>query len=154
MNKLQELSSKPVPNNLSCGAMCYSVASPPARAEYVCPVCHSKTIYSNQMSGFISFTLPSIRGIVRSIKMILNCNLDESELCKKCFNGEKVPELCFVINYKNNEVYKVYTNNYSDYLILKEFLEEKVIHDGSSMGETPLIDHIKTIEKMTGVKLK
>ncbi|HOV27361.1 MAG TPA: hypothetical protein PK566_13530 [Pseudobacteroides sp.] len=141
MAKLQELSNKPVPPNLSHGAMCYRVARPPERAEYICPVCHSKTIYTSQMSLFISFTLPGIRRIVRDINLIVNCNLDESEFCKKCFTGEKKPELCFIIRYKNNDIHKVFTNDYSDFLILKEFLEGKDVHDNGPDGETPLKDH-------------
>lgn len=44
--RLEELAKSAPPKDLSSGAMCYEMATPPERAEYVCPACGDKTLYA------------------------------------------------------------------------------------------------------------
>ena len=44
-NRLKKLAESEPPKELFMGAMCYDMAAPPARVEYVCPDCGEKTFY-------------------------------------------------------------------------------------------------------------
>jgi hypothetical protein len=44
--KLDELAEQPGPKDLKRGAMCYSIAPPPNREEYICPKCGERTLYA------------------------------------------------------------------------------------------------------------
>ena len=49
--QLAQIASKPAPKKLVMGAMCYKVAGPPSRIDYVCPTCGEKTLYALEDSS-------------------------------------------------------------------------------------------------------
>ena len=151
--RLDALSKEEVPKVLNPGAMCYEIASPPKRAEYVCPKCGEKTIYTENYVSFITGDIPSCRYIVNSLKGF-NAVLDESQFCKKCSHHIKSPELCFEIKYSDeNETHKTCGITETDMELVSEFLHGSKVHKGFRGSEEPLIDHIERIETLLDIKI-
>ena len=82
--KLQKLSETPPPKDLKPGACCYEMAAPPDRAEYVCPKCGEKTLYSKEQAWFVEQDVPNARrGMVELQKVAKRgVALDESQFCR------------------------------------------------------------------------
>jgi hypothetical protein len=149
--KLRKLSETEVPIDLTPGAMCYKMAGSPERAEYICPVCGTKTLYTINTEA-ITHEIPSCRFLVSDLKSI-NIKLDESQFCKKCNPKTKNPELCIEIKY-NDESEKHKTCNISsfDLQLVHEFLKGKTTHLGETGGETPLKDYMERIKTVLDIK--
>lgn len=110
---LRELAKKPAPKQLSPGAMCYSMAMPPATHEHVCTICGERTRYAMKDTGGMIGGLkkllggkapedphPEVRdlnqsGCVRVLMLDhvrrlageireLPVTLEESEFCRNC----------------------------------------------------------------------
>src|SRR5512137_2277649 len=81
-----ERSPEPDP---TMGAMCYDMAGPPSVAEYVCPVCGEKTVYSDDNTWFLSYELPTARLLLEQAASAsgLDVALDESQFCSSCSPG-------------------------------------------------------------------
>lgn len=92
--RLEELGKEPVPEpNPEPRAMCYSVAVPPPVAEYVCPVCASRTKYpSLSVANQLELVLPALRAALKQITG-LDVSLDEREFCSKCRGAEAPKDL-------------------------------------------------------------
>lgn len=160
LNKLTDLKNSNTPAKLSPGAMCYMVAAPPERAEYVCPNCGEKTIYpkdkeNTDITSFIAFHLPACRRYISDIrKNGIDAELDESSFCSKCSKGESTPELALVVKYPDLEkTQRTSPVSSDDLLILSEFAQNKKTHDGGAGGEKPLKIYIDKIQKLLGVNL-
>jgi len=153
-NKLLKLSKTPKPQNLSMGAMCYKVAMPPLRAEYICPACGNKTLYSDDYFNVdIVNHIAEFRSLVKGITE-LDIKLDESQFCKKCSPKVSSPELCLIINYDNKtKVHKVCDVSEDDIKILSEFLDGKNVHSTSNDAQKPLKDYLNRLQKLLGVPL-
>jgi len=147
IEKLKELSESKAPDTLAEGAMCYKVAGPPNRAEYVCPSCGAKTIYTSD-AWTITRDIPQCRSIVADLKAY-DIKLDESQFCKKCSPKQKDPQLCIEIKFTNEkDEHKTCSISPFDLQLLSEFLKGSQVHRGDTGEETPLknyIDRIKTI---------
>lgn len=93
-----ERSPEPDP---TMGAMCYDMAGPPDVAEYVCPVCGEKTVYSDEHTWFLGFELPTVRLLIEEAASAsgLEMTLDESQFCSFCSPGEDDPGLVLSIEY-------------------------------------------------------
>lgn len=50
--QLAVIAKSPPPLGQPPGAMCYKVAAPPSRIDYVCPTCGEKTLYAYDAQGF------------------------------------------------------------------------------------------------------
>ncbi|OGH97374.1 MAG: hypothetical protein A2039_08230 [Candidatus Melainabacteria bacterium GWA2_34_9] len=152
--KLIELSKKPKPKELAMGAMCYEMAAPPDRAEYICPACGNKTLYSNNYKNVaIVNHIADYRTIIKNIKN-LDIKLDESQFCRKCSPIASSPELCLVINYDNKtKIHKVCDVTEDDLKILSEFLSKKNVHKGFNDSEEPLKEHLNRLQELLGVPL-
>jgi hypothetical protein len=152
--KMVKLAVKKVPDNLSQGAMCYKVAGPQSRAEYVCPVCGKKTLYTDDNGWFINGNLSECRRIAASLVEI-NCKLDESQFCKHCTPDlETEPQLCITTQYKGEEkINKVCSIDRHDMIILDEFLSGKAVHSSDQDYETPLKDELDRISRLLGIEL-
>ncbi len=154
--KLLELFSKPKPKTLAMGAMCYEMAAPPERAEYVCPACGEKTIYTIKRSEFIQWYLPQARRMIKNLNIKgIGVKLDESQFCKKCSPKIENPQLCLHINYagesKPHQVCSIYPN---DIGLISEFMNGKVKHKTQNDEEEPLVKHIDRLQKLLGVNIK
>lgn len=154
------------PKNLAIGAMCYEVAAPPQRIEYVCPVDGEKTIYalsgSNRDGGLIAdwgtiellaWEIDSCRRIVLQITE-LSVELDESGFCHICSPDIEKPSLGLIITYPDGKVHKVWDVSYNDLVLLSEFLRGSKVHSDSADWETPLKDNIERLQKLLGISIQ
>ena len=155
LNQLEMIAKTPPPENLSFGAMCYEIAMPPDTANYVCPICGEKTLYKKGGeigTTTILQTIPNCRGLIRQIHGV-NLKLDESSFCKNCNNTGAAPELCLLVNIKDeNDTVRSCKVDEGDLNLLKEFFEGKLVHKGFTDNETPLKEYLARIEELLGVK--
>ena len=162
ITQLKELAQKPAPKKLSMGAMCYKVAGPPDRVEYVCPVCGEKTLYANNKNNMndnyrvislIDRDLPVCRTTIKKIKGI-KIELDETQFCKKCSPKIKEPQLGMVVYYESDKPYCVWGVSENDILLLSEFFSGSDKHQSDYGQEYPLKDSIERLEQLLGVSIK
>ena len=155
IQKLTDLAQKPPPGKLSEGAMCYKVAAPPNRAEYICPVCGERTLYTDDLARVVNRDIPECRSLAESIKGV-ELTLDESRFCKKCSPDLKEePSLCIITKFsgeeKNKEVCGI---GPEDLKLMNEFMTGKSAHRNDYDYETPLKDHLDRIAYLLGIDLK
>ncbi len=136
----------------SIGAMCYSPVMKASSAEYICPVCGEKTIYSYEHADFILNELPYIKSSIKSITKI-DCKLDEIQFCKNCSPNIENPELCLTVNIDGLTEHISCNITFSDIILLQEFLNGSQIHKDGYDAETPLKNHLYRIEELLGIKL-
>jgi hypothetical protein len=157
---LERLAERPAPSVLSLGAKCYEVASPPARAEYLCPACGERTFYAQpQKNGaidgtprFVQWELQECRRLIKSLKGA-GMTIDESEFCRKCTPGKKTPALVLVVAYKGEDKpQRTRGVNAGDIRMLIEFLNDQDRHKGERDSETPLKDSIPRMKELLGIK--
>lgn len=149
--KLKKL-SKSNPKNLeNIGAMCYEMAMPPERAEYICPICGEKTLYSNfNYSQLITWELQQMRTLSENLEAI-NAKLDESQFCRSCSPDIEEPEICLIVKLKDTDEHKTCKINIEDLKILNEFVAGEIIHKDDFDAETPLNFHILRISELLGI---
>ena len=157
MKRLKELAKSPAPKNLQMGAMCYEMASPPERVEYVCPVCGSKTLYPNpgnsEILYFIGLELVACRQKAKKITKV-KIVLDESQFCRKCKPDVKLPQLCLTIHYPDQTKHSVCKISEEDLDLISEFFAGSDKHKLDNDAEIPLKDYIKRLEELLGIKIK
>ena len=130
--------------------MCYDVAAPPDRAEYVCPKCGEKTLYVSEMAPFVLYEIPTCRTQVSQIKNI-EIVLDESQYCKKCSPNIDDPALCLIVKYPSDKTeHKSCKISSEDLSLIREFLEGSTIHNGSDGEQMPLKAFELRIGKLLG----
>lgn len=162
--KLKILAKSTAPSNLSQGAMCYKVAGPPDRVEYVCPVCGEKTIYASksednydglyyQTAEIINKDIPECRRLEKEIREI-SIKVDEKQFCKKCSPKILNPELILIVKYKGQSepnVVKGVSGN--DLKLLWEFFNGQNKHSDNYDNETPLKNYLERLEELLGVSV-
>ena len=158
--QLQELARKAPPIKLAMGAMCYEMAAPPNRIDYVCTTCGEKTLYASEPNEtfseeqwLIHFELQGCRRLVKEIKT-LNVSLDEAAICKHCSPEAKERIIVLVVKYNDGSVHRTAGVTMNDLTLLKEFSEGKTKHKTFTGFEEPLKKHIPRIEELLGVSLK
>jgi hypothetical protein len=152
--KLEALANAPAPEVLKTGAMCYKIAAPPDRTEYICPVCGERTVYTDDLARFIERDLPVCRTLADSINGI-GFTLDEKSFCKKCSPDVKEPSLCIQIKYAGEkEENNICDISSDDLQLLYEFMKGKLTHSDTYDRETPLKDYSERLSKLLGVKIE
>jgi hypothetical protein len=152
IEKLKALANSEAPTNLSTGAMCYKVAAPPSRAEYVCPICGTKTLYTDDYARIIDREIPQCRTFADSTGT-LGINLDEKQFCKKCSPGVKDPQLCIDFKYADDTTkHSVCGINANDMKLIFEFLKGRDKHKDSYDSETPLKNYVGRLKEVLDVK--
>jgi predicted RNA-binding Zn-ribbon protein involved in translation (DUF1610 family) len=167
--RLETLARSDAPTQLSMGAMCYRMAAAPVTADYVCPACGEKTIYSRRAAGetareysntrFIETEIPACRRLMKSIQDLktegLTFKLDESQFCAKCSPDlEGTPKLVLVVSYEGEEkAHRIEGVTADDLGLLHEFLSGADTHKGEQGAETPLKDHLERLEELLGVEV-
>lgn len=151
---LKRLAEKPVPTKLSFGAMCYDMASPPERTEYVCTVCGTKTIHSvKHLGGWDNpaISVQNYRATLEQLRKLgLDAKLDESFLCSKCKKaGESALFLEVTINKRvvRNALIEV-----NDLRKLIAFVQGNLVWKGDQDREFPLKPELPRIRQLLGVK--
>lgn len=161
--KLIALSKSPAPTELATGAMCYKPAMPPKSADYTCPKCGEKTLYSiekienknegYQIIGTVNVDIPNCRRTIKTIKGI-KITLDESQFCKKCSPDILSPKLVLIIEHEDGKkhTFTGVTNN--DLILISEFLSGSDKHKDEGDFETPLKNHVNRLSELLGVEIE
>jgi hypothetical protein len=154
--KLQKLAETPPPGKLSHGAKCYAVAAPPTRAEYVCPTCGEKTLYTKQAAEMVGGQLLDARRQVKILQELAGAglDLDESQFCRKCSPDVKDPKLVLKIRYDGGKTKTVSGISPKDLQLLTEFFSDKLAHDTGAGGERPLKDYSGRLRELLGFESK
>lgn len=154
IEKLLKDLSKSNPKNLEfMGAMCYEMAGPPERAEYVCPICGEKTLYTEDYTMMISYDLQSIRDNATKLEEI-NCKLDESQFCKSCSPEVTEPKLCLIVKLKDEAEHKTCGIEKEDLVLIDEFLHGDIVHKDFYDAEIPLKQYIPRIGELIGIDIE
>lgn len=153
--KLKALRQSPKPANLKMGAMCYEMATPPERAEYVCPACGEKTLYAVKEGGTtyqdVECVLHQIDGYRRLVKALpgLSASIDEREFCRKCSPKVDHPAPVLVFRLAGETADRRFRGvTPDDLVILSAFLTGKDRFDGGMTGEVALKDRAARIEEI------
>jgi len=153
LKKLKELKNKPIPTELSTGAMCYKVAMPPDRIDYICPVCGEKTLYLKNPAFPILKELPSMRSLVKPLEKY-GIVLDERALCKKCQTQTSEKTVCLIIPYLENvnQPHKKCPIRDHELKLLNDFFNGKDKYANEYDVETPLVNYLQNLYKIFGLK--
>lgn len=149
---LKAVSERPVPQKLSSGAMCYSMAAPPDRAEYVCPSCGAKTLHSlrNAGLGYQALSILEYRAYVDQLKQLgLDIRLDESCLCRAC-TTESGKTLALEVAYKEKKT-RSGLRDINDLRKLLAFVEGRLVWKGEQDEEHPLKPELPRIRLLLGL---
>jgi ribosomal protein L37AE/L43A len=144
---------EPVVQERPPGAMCYKVAAPPERAEYICPVCGEMTLYplyNNEVDNISYYS-----SLVKKIKKI-DVKLDESQMCKKCSPNAKPRNLCLIVklkNAKNPQSHRTYDITENDINLLYEYSEGMKEHS-TEFGNVPLSNYKNRLEELLGITIR
>ena len=135
------------------GAMCYAPMAIPDSAEYICPVCGEKTIYSGGMSAYLQHELGAARRLAESIDSLtdFNVTLDESAFCDFCSEyGVGSAVLVLRVTNENGEETE---NSVSvdDLRMLDSFLRGNLFWVTSNDGHEPLRDHAERMAELLGI---
>lgn len=154
---LKRLAENPAPQKLNFGAMCYKMALPPERVDYVCPSCGTKTIHAlrdnHQGSGWDApaLSVPHYRKYVEQLNSLgLAVKLDESFLCSAC-NKEKKSSLYLEVTLKS-KVVRTALRDMDDLRKLVAFLQGDLIWKGDRDEEHPLKPELPRIRQLLGIK--
>ena len=135
------------------GAMCYGPMAIPDSAEYICPVCGEKTIYSGGMSAYLQHELEAARRLAESIEASTDFTvvLDESAFCEFCSEyGVGSAVLVLRVTNENGEETE---NSVSvdDLRKLDSFLRGNLFWVTSNDGQEPLRDHLDRMTELLGI---
>jgi hypothetical protein len=148
--RLEKLAESAAPKKLSPGAMCYDMAMPPDRFDYVCPACKTKTVHARgKEEAPIQWELDACRRALKTIKD-LDIKLTETGFCAKCDPDAKKPVLGIRIRYAGDKTHTVAPVTSVDLQLIAEFMAGKDKHDGGQAGEKPLRDYAKRLAELLG----
>jgi len=165
--KLQKLEKAREPKT-KMGAMCYSMAMPPDRVEYICPDCGTKTLYAttwradDEKTDLPTTTIPYLKSELQQCRAQLKrlsrsagngeaaFTLDESSFCKPC-GGAKDPKLALIVDYASGASVTNAPVSAMDLRILTEFFSGSREHRTSNDGVRPLKGYLKRIEELLGL---
>lgn len=148
---LSRIENSPAPSE-RMGAMCYEMAMPPDRAEYVCPVCGEKTLYSTGAAEAVEWELPSCRREFEQLQKAsqMQVTLDESGYCHKCRpNG--TPQLVLTLTYADGTTRTIAPVSAQDLRLLTGFFSGKLSYETFNEGELPLKNSTDRLKEMLGL---
>ncbi|GEM_PF-471690 len=135
------------------GAMCYEPMAMPEVAEYICPVCGEKTVYSYTNAAFISWELEGCRRTADSINTHTDFDvvLDERQFCDFCSSdsADEDPSLLLRVIYGDSAEI-VSTVDLADLQMLNSFLQGNLYYTTSNDGEMPLQDYSDRMRELLG----
>ena len=148
--KLQALAKRKAPMP-KMGAMCYSMAAPPNRVDYVCPTCGEKTLYTNEVAFAIHWEVAACRREFKNVKKAseLALKLDESSFCSHCAPAAQKHELQLVVTYSDGTTHAS-TVNHFELQVLGAFLRGEDSFKTDNESEMPLKEHLPLLRKMLG----
>lgn len=135
------------------GAMCYAPMMVPSVAEYICPTCGEKTLYSDSNTAFIEWTLDDCRRRAESINAITDFEilLDESLFCDFCSPepGHEPYLVLRVVTETGEEVANAVQA--VDLMRLESFLSGNLYFTTSNDGQMPLLEGAGRIRLLLGL---
>jgi len=162
-NALEQLSKEAyntqlqqLPENLSdfnpqdIGAMCYKMASPTDRIDFICPDCGSSTLYPTELDSRLD-KIEEYRNLVKKITKI-DVKLDESQFCSTCGKNIKTsPQLCLIVKYgKDAKAHKSCNVSTENLNILYEYSEGMKEHKTLSGDLVPMSKYKERLKEMLG----
>jgi len=153
--RLRKLADTPCDRELAPGAMCYSPAASPDRAEYVCPRCGEKTLFApgepNASRAYTVHTgIPACRRYAREI-VDLDVELVEIGYCASCFPGSMRSRLDLEVRYPDGTAQRTEGVGETDLLMLVRFTTGKLTIDRGMMGEKLLKHQMPRLRELLGV---
>jgi len=149
---LKRVAEQPEPERLSPGAMCYAVALPFDRTDYVCPTCGAKTIHATLRAGRESPSV-SIRAYRESVHKLnqlgLALRLDESALCSAC-KKEGADALVLEGSYQGRPT-RCALRDLDDLRKLQAFVEGRLAWKDFFAREHPLKPELPRIRELLGM---
>ena len=133
------------------GAMCYEMVAPPSRAEYVCPTCGEKTLYTQQQAYRVNGELQDCRRIMKEMANSA-VTLDESAWCRKCQPDVKEPALVLRLRYDDGTTRTVEKVKSDQLRLLRDFFAGQLLVKGVQDRETPLKEKLGELETLLGEK--
>ncbi len=155
IHRLELLAKSEAPTQLNPGAMCYEMAMPPDRIEYQCPVCGSKTLYTQDALFSLVESAGQCRHIVSNIPG-LDLRLEERGFCRKCQPDTNQNLLLVLhIKYRGEQKEEAYEGITPEGLqLLREFMTGDKTHDFFNEREEPLRDYVDEISAILKIKSK
>jgi len=135
------------------GAMCYEAVAPPLVAEYLCPVCGEKTLYTDYDTWFIEYELQGCRRIFDEIAGAseMDIELDETLFCQVCTPDEsEEPALVLTLTLEDGTVISNRVSEF-DMRIFESFLKGRLFYVTSNDGEQPLKPYTGRIRELLGL---
>jgi DNA-directed RNA polymerase subunit RPC12/RpoP len=151
--RLVALARTSVPDAPSIFAMCYETGVPPTRADYVCPKCGERTLYTERHAALVRLDLPAMRRAAANLDG-LSAEVDESEFCRNCRPDVAEPKLALLVYYRDALTpHRLDGVSPTDIEILVEFLAGETTHQGDTPDEDSLLrDHVGRIAELLGVQ--
>ncbi len=148
LDKLSETPQKFIPEDI--GAMCYDMAPPPDRFDFICPDCGQSTLYPSPFDYEFD-KIPEYRNLVKKITKI-DVKLDESQFCSTCgHNLKRNPHLCLIVKYgKKAKEHKSCNITAENLNILYEYSEGMKEHKTPSGDLVPMSKYKKLLKEMLG----
>lgn len=145
--KLDELAQQPAPEDLQPGAMCYSMAAPPDREEYICPACGERTLYATVGSCSKVCEVPAARDTARRLSRY-GVSIDETSFCKHCSPETKGPQIALLVRYADGEQHRVEDVARADLQLVEDFFAGHGIHEGGMGRQWPLKNQLKRLAQL------
>lgn len=134
------------------GAMCYEPAMRPMRAEYTCPTCGEKTLYTNAVVWKVDMELDTCRRLFKTLPKRETMTLDESGFCGKCSPGNTEPALKLLIRFDNGATNTVANVTCADLRMLSGFLSGKLDFSTDNDGTSALKNQLPRLRELLGIK--
>lgn len=135
------------------GAMCYEAMAYPDVAEYICPVCGEKTVYSSMNTAFIEWELSGCRRLADSIDSLTEFHvyLDESQFCQACSDSVfEDPDILLVVS-PPGEGETVNSVSITDLRMLESFLQGNLYYTTFNDGQQPLQEYAPRLRELLGL---
>ncbi len=153
LNKLlEELPDKPVPEELSFGAMCYEMVSM-YRSEYVCPLCGTKTILDGNYDSSLQCAMREYHNheirVRECSKNGIIVELDPSCWCSKC-KREGEDEVMLVVTMDGRETRTPL--HVDDLSMLSAFFSSESAFNTNELDVIPLVQCMPRIRQLLGLE--
>lgn len=122
-------------------AMCYKVAPPASRVDYLCPKCGGRTVFTENMVSYIRgiesarSTIPELNRLSDKLKSELHFALDESPLCARCSKGKPGNRASLVTTDKRKNVHRADIEYPTDLQAIQCLLKGKRYSKLVSLGD-------------------
>lgn len=150
--KLRALDSRAAPEP-KMGAMCYDMAAPPERADYVCPRCGEKTLYARNDAAFVAWELDACRREFEILRKEsdLALALDESSYCAHCSPSARLHRLALVVTYADGSSHTNAPVSCEDLRILRGFMKGRRDYETFNDGTRPLKEVMLRLRELLDV---